>query len=177
VNNLYKINESFVKITKLSQKQLKSLVNWFNKQNILIQIDIFKEQKNQFFKLKNIEIDKEIIPLAAFYLSINKYHSIFNLDSKNKSLNLTETAKVSKFLIKQAKKSRKKKKQEKLLNFQSIIVNLKDNGFSFREISKYLKRKHHFDVSHTYIRKHHFDVSHTYIQQIFNMLKNEELYK
>jgi len=60
--------------TKLSKEQQKTLINWFNKQNIEFQILIFDEQKNQFFKLKNEGIDKKLLSLASYLLAIKHFY-------------------------------------------------------------------------------------------------------
>lgn len=74
--------ESLVQCTKLSKKEQNRLVNWFSRQNTLVKIDIFLEQKNQFFKLKNkYNEQQQVIPLAAFLLAIQHFYSL--LDSKN----------------------------------------------------------------------------------------------
>ena len=61
--------------TKLSKEQRKSLINWFNKQNIEFQILIFDEQKNQYFKLKNEVINKNFLSLASFLLAIKYFYN------------------------------------------------------------------------------------------------------
>jgi len=145
--------ESLVKYTKLSKKEQKKLINWFSRQNISIQIDIFAEQKNQFFKLQNEFEETDIVPLAAFLLAIS-YFYLFEAsqNSKNRQNGLSHSSKVSKFLVKKAKKERYKEKHEKLLNLWSVVENLKAEEFSFRQISNYLRGHHRFVVSHTYIR-------------------------
>jgi len=146
-------HESLVKYTKLSKKEQKKLINWFAMQNILIQIDIFEEQKNQFFKLKNKIQEQELIDLVAFLLAINYFYLLeSSKNSKNKQSDLTKSNKISRFLIKKAKKGRYKEKHEKLLNLWSVVERLKAEEFSFRQISDYLRGHHRFDISHTYIR-------------------------
>jgi len=143
--------DRLVYYTHISKKEQKKLINWFSRQNISIQIDIFAEQKNQFFKLKN-ECEEDIVPLAAFLLAIS-YFYLFEAsqNSKNRQNGLSHSSKVSKFLVKKAKKERYKEKYEKLLNLWSVVENLKAEEFSFRQISNYLRGHHRFDVSHTYI--------------------------
>lgn len=151
-----KINEkyeSLVQCTKLSKKSQKKLINWFNKQNILIQIDVFYEQKNQFFKIRDIGFDDKIVPLAAFLLAINSlYLREIEQKSKNKETDLGKSRKTTEFSIKKVQKVRYKEKHEKLLNLWTIVINLRAESFSFRQISAYLKSRHRFVVSHTYIR-------------------------
>jgi len=147
------INNEILRLTKFSNKNRIKLINWFNRQNDLIKIDVFKEQKNQFFKLKSSELKvEEILPLTAFYLSIDKFYNLENINNqKNKSQNLTKLASISNFSIKKSRKIRMKEKREKLINIWSVIQKLKKESFSLREISKYLKSKHRMNISHTYI--------------------------
>jgi len=147
------VNDEILRITKFSNKNRVKLINWFNRQNDLVKIDIFKEQKNQFFKLKSTELRlEEILPLTAFYLAIDKFYNLENLNNqKNKSQNLTKLASISNFSIKKSRKIRIKEKREKLINIWSVVQKLKEEDFSLREISKHLKSKHRMDVSHTYI--------------------------
>ena len=58
----------FQSLTKLSVEQRKKLINWFYKQNLEVQLLIFEEQRNQFFKLKNDGADKSLISFASFLL-------------------------------------------------------------------------------------------------------------
>lgn len=55
--------------------------------------------------------------------------------------------------LKKHKKLRKKEKREKLLNIWSVVQKLKSEKYSFRDISQYIRQRHRFDVSHTYISK------------------------
>lgn len=145
--------KNLVRHTKFSKKEQKKLVNWFSNQNVLVQIDIFAEQKNQFFKLKNECTEAETVPLAAFLRAIHYFYSLENeKNSKNKQNNLSANSKVSRFSIKKSQKNRYKEKYEKLLNLWSVVKNLKSEEFSFRQISDYLRGHHRFEVSHTYIR-------------------------
>lgn len=153
-NNIDILEESFVSITRLSQQAVQMLDKWYARQNHLVKIDIFKEQKNQFFKYAKLVENQDIVPLVAFYLAIKHYHDLESrLKKKNKSLSLKELEKSSDFSVKQFKKVKAKVKKEKLLNLWSVVIKLKNQDFSFREISKYLKYKHRFEVSHTYIAR------------------------
>ena len=140
--------------TALSLLVRKSLINWFNKQNIAIQIDIFAEQRNQFFKLKNTDKATVTLALSSFFLAINTFYQTDQLQKKkNKSINLDDMSNITNFVITKFKKQRYKEKREKILNIWSVIKKLKNENFSYRDISNYLLKRHKFDVSHTYIQK------------------------
>lgn len=151
INQLY---DSLVQATKFSQKKQKTLFYWAGRQNVLILIDIMKEQKNQFFKLKNDGIQGEIIPLAALLIAINQYYELSSQNSKkNASNNLASLKKVSEVSIKKTHKPRRKIKYEKLLNLYSKIVDLQSDGLSLVKIKTILQNQHNIEVSHTYIAK------------------------
>jgi hypothetical protein len=62
--------------------------------------------------------------------------------------------KVSKNRAKQFRKPRLSPKHEKLLNLQSVILNLREvEKYSSREVSAYLLKVHRISVSHTEILK------------------------
>ena len=140
---------TFERATKLSRREQKKIINWFNKQPLEMQIDIFREQKNQFFILKNSDLNSEnLLSIISFYLAVFKFYKIDNqISAKNKTMILqVKSQKIHKF-------QKIKAKREKLLNIWSKIQKLKNDEFSFREIETYLKQKHRFRVSHTYIQQ------------------------
>jgi len=146
--------------TSFATNQRKSLINWFNKQNIDMQVDIFKEQRNQFFAHKNKYGLSDITALAAFCKAIDIYYQKNKiLLQKNKSASLKEFNNITEFSIKKYRKQRFSAKREKLLNLSSVIKNLIDEGYSFRELSKYLYKVHRLEVSHTYIQKIHKEIT------------------
>jgi hypothetical protein len=151
-NSIDSLEDSFVSITKLSEQAVQVLDKWYSRQNYLVKIDIFKEQKNQFFKHTKLVENQEVVPLIAFYLAIKHYYDLERQQfKKNKSMSLKDLEKTTDFSVKQFKNPKAKVKKEKLLNLWSVVEKLKNEDFSFREISKYLKYKHRFEVSHTYI--------------------------
>jgi len=151
--NIDDINNEILRVTKLSNKNIVKLINWFKRQNDLVKIDVFKEQKNQFFRLKSTDMKlEETLQLIAFYLAIDKFYNLENLNNqKNKGQNLAKLASISNFSIKKSRKVRIKKKRDKLINIWSVVQKLKEKDFSLRDISQYLKSKHRMNVSHTYI--------------------------
>ena len=151
LNKLHTIIEQQTAICSSKQK---TLLNYFKKQNIAIQIDIFKEQKNQFFILKNKFEVNETTSLSAFLLANQAFYNKEQLQKmKNKSQNLSSLANISDFSIKKFRKNKLKEKREKLLNIWSVVKKMKAENFSFRQISQYLRSKHRLDVSHSYIRQ------------------------
>lgn len=148
-----KLEQSFVSITKLSILETRKLLRWFNNQNLEVQVDIFKEQRNQFFKYAEFSDVKEIVPVASFYMAIQHFFNLGNQAKlKNKSMKLKDIEKSTELSMKQFRKPRVQIKRDKLLNLWSIVTSLKTEGFSFRKISVFLRSKYRFSVSHSYIR-------------------------
>lgn len=141
--------------TSCSIEKQKKLINWFNKQNLLIKIDIFKEQKNQYFKLKqSLENNSDALSFSSFILAIDSfYRRERQLKKKNSTENLSSIKSQTDFSIKKFRKLRKKEKREKLLNIWSVIKSMREENYSFRDISLYIKQRHRFEVSHTYISR------------------------
>ena len=136
----------FERETKLSLDGQKKLVNWFNKQQLELKMDIMKKQKNSYFKLKNTkkDINDSLMTLISFYLAIQSfYHAEKNLRQKNK------TMKIEKIPNKDYKKPRKRKKREEFLKLLPIIRKWKEKKYGSRRIKNKIKSK--LDISHTYI--------------------------
>lgn len=146
------IQEQLELHTKLSAKHRKTFINWFGRQNIEFQVIIFDEQKNQFFKLKNENIEQNLLPLASFLLAIKIFYGKEQLlKAKNKTQSLNELANISKLEVVKYKREKQKPKLQMLLTLHSVIDKLFQNGYSIRDIQKYLKNKHRKSVSHTYL--------------------------
>ena len=141
--------------TKLSKEQRRTLINWFNRQNIEFQILIFDEQKNQFFKLKNEGIDKKLLSLVSFLLAIKHFYDKEQLlKSKNKNQTLDELGTINKIERIKLKKEKPKQKLQMLLNLHSVILKLNEDGFSLRDIKQHLETKYRKTISHTYLSKY-----------------------
>ena len=126
------------KITKFSTEQERKLLCIFAKMDDEVKIDIFHQQKKLFFKLKKkYKEDSEVIMLASLYIAISK---ISNFDLK--ILNLKN------------KHLKKNVKEEKLLEYWSIVKDLKLNkNLSFREIAMFLQKYYKFKISFSTIFK------------------------
>lgn len=149
---LQQIIKEIEKQTLFPNEQRRSLTRWFNKQNEIIQVDIFKEQKEQFFRLRNKNSSSNTIALSAFYLAINKFFEKDKiLQKKNKSHNLDYLKSVTEFAILKNEEVRTNDVREKLLNFSSFIFTMQKKGKSLRKIKKDLLNIYKFEVSHTSI--------------------------
>jgi hypothetical protein len=129
-------------ITKMNQETQNQMIRTFTKLDISVKVDVFKEQKVIFHKLKNIHFitDNSILTYASFVLAIEVV--IKNTNRVN--------LKAIKLRTKNAKKQNQKR--EKLLSYWSVIKTLKlEQNYSFREISDYLLKYHRFEVSYSLI--------------------------
>jgi hypothetical protein len=152
--NIDQMNSQIEEQTKLNSLKRKQLINWLAQQNVLVQNDVVKEQRNQFFKLQKIETETDTRQLSSLFLAINiPFQKLEYAKKKNKSSTLSELEKVSELAIKAAQKEKRKEIREKLINYLSIVNRLKSEDYSYRSISKFLKDRHKFVISHTYIRK------------------------
>lgn len=129
-------------ITKMNQETQNQMIRTYTKLDISVKVDVFKEQKVIFHKLKNIHFitDNSILTYASFVLAIKL------IISKTDQVNL----KAIKLRTKNAKKQNQKR--EKLLSYWSVVKTLKlEQNYSFREISDYLLKYHRFEVSYSLI--------------------------
>ncbi|MDD2887318.1 MAG: hypothetical protein PHY66_05910 [Aliarcobacter sp.] len=129
-------------ITKMNQESQNQMIRTFTKLDVSVKVDIFKEQKVIFHKIKNIHfnVDNSILTYASFVLAIKL------IVSKTNEVNL----KAIKLRTKNAKKQNQKR--EKLLSYWSVIKTLKnEQNYSFREIPDYLLKYHRFEVSYSLI--------------------------
>ena len=129
-------------ITKMNQETQNQMIRTFTKLDISVKVDVFKEQKVIFHKLKNINFiaDNSILTYASFVLAIEVV--IKNTNQVN--------LKAIKLRTKNAKKQNQKR--EKLLSYWSVVKTLKlEQNYSFREISDYLLKYHRFEVSYSLV--------------------------
>ncbi len=129
-------------ITKMNQETQNQMIRTFIKLDVSVKVDIFKEQKVIFHKLKNIHFitDNSILTYASFVLAVEVV--IKNTNQVN--------LKAIKLRTKNAKKQNQKR--EKLLSYWSVVKTLKlEQNYSFREISDYLLKYHRFEVSYSLV--------------------------
>lgn len=139
--------------TKLSDEKRTELLKYFVKQNVCTQLQIMKEQKNEFFKLKSQNKESSTLSLSSLILSIKKLYELEKEGlKKNTTLNIENIGDKSSLKILENRKIRLKVKREKLLNLWAVVKQLRTNDYSYREIKDYLSSKHRFEVSHTFVR-------------------------
>ncbi len=160
--NSFKNKLSIQEYAKLSKKEIAVNSRWFFKQNELIIYEVFKIQKQQFYKLKNLFQNADSITLSAsaLFVAIAKVkQAIIAKSSKAKINNIVNIKSPITLRIKQMKRKSKGEKYEKLLNQKSTILELREKeNTSFYEIARYLLKWHKLDVSHSWVRKFYNDI-------------------
>lgn len=129
-------------------------MKWVVNQGEEIALMAFEKQKDYLFNLsKSNEENRSILYQSALYMAANNLYSLYNAQtSKNRDMDINAIKGVTKIQAKKFKKKSKSEKFDKLLNMKNKILILKnEENLSFREISKFLKRYHRLEVSHTYL--------------------------
>lgn len=150
--------------TKLSPLKRSQSLKWIAKQNEELILYAFEKQKNYLFKLsKYEEANKSILYQSAFCLAADELYNLHHAKKgKNKVMNLNEIGDRTTMQIKHFKREQPTVKYDRLLNLKGKILTLIDEeGFSYREVSKFLKKYHRFEVSHTLIGKFYNDMKDT----------------
>jgi len=129
------------------------LLGFFMKQDILVQLKIFEEQKNQYFKNKNI-LKSDFRALFAFFKAMDIFYSRFKKKFyKNKTLNIKSMNSMIDVNILKDKKQKISIKRERFLNYISVVKRLKEEGYSYRKMSLHFEKYYKYNASHTYLRK------------------------
>ncbi len=128
-------------LTKLSIESQNQKLRLFARVELDTKLKILISQKQIFHQMKSLYTDvaNEILTLSSLIAAISKEFE--NADEVQ-----------IKSLIFRAKNARKSSKKEKILELWAIVKTLKiEQKMSFRDISKYLKKYHRFDVAHSTI--------------------------
>ena len=132
---------------------IKKLVAFFAKQDVVVQINIFKEQRNQFFKYEK-KVHANHLPLYAFLCAISIYYQKFKLKFyKNKTFDIKSQSSLVDVNILKDKKQKICIKRERFLNYISVSKRLREEGYSYRKMSAHFQKYYKYNVSHTYLRK------------------------
>ena len=138
--------------TKLAPDKRAKILRWLAKQNEEMILLAFEKQKTHLFKLNRIKEDnRSIIYLSAMYLAIEELYLAGKLSlSKNKGGDLKDIQDITEIQAKGFKKNTEAPKIERLLNLKSKMIALRnEQNMSYRDISKFLKKYHRLDVSHS----------------------------
>lgn len=151
------LNLEVEKILKINDEEQKSLLRHLPRLSLEQRFEIFPLHNSFLHKLRQKQnIPLSVLSYAALILAIEVY--VDGIKELNK-LNITEmsldeireiSSKKAKVFL--AKQYRVQSKREKLISYWSIVVTLrKDEKYSFRQISAYLKKYHKFEISYNSI--------------------------
>ncbi len=147
--------------TKLSHLKRSQSLKWIAKQNEELILYAFEKQKDYIFKLSNKEeTNKSILYLSAFYLAANELYDLHHAKNcKKKVTNIDEIGDITTMQAKHFKQAQPSVKYDRLLNLKGkILALIEEQEFSYRQVSKFLKKYHRFGVSHTLIAKFYNDI-------------------
>lgn len=145
---------------KVSVTDIKTLIRFFSKQPISIQIKILKKHREILFKNKIQMKEHSIAIEAASYIALIlavKYH--YALEKKLTTVKFEEmsTEEMRDISMIQLEKFEAKYMQQgirdQLKHYWSVVKILKNENKSFRKISAYLEHKYKFKISHSEIFK------------------------
>jgi len=155
------------KITKtichLPEPEIDKLLRWHAKQPVEIRMEAHKLASDLFYQYREKYPDnKNEVRYSVFILALKKMEHFDNvLMKKNPDHDLKKIRKITemkadRFLVREKAKEKKQKpakKKDKLIAHREEIKMLREKGFSFRMIAKFLKIHRHFTIDWTYIGK------------------------
>jgi len=162
---MYEYNISFInKISKTSKEEREFLGKWWAKQPEQIKIEGIKLTRDLL--IQQIETEKTPISVELIYSAF--IQALFNMHrietgkimkrKKDGEVNEEELKKIQQIRVarilagrQQGKKSKKRNMLK--MRYGKLMMNLREEGLSYREISNYLKKHHRFKVCHALIGK------------------------
>jgi len=159
-----KYNTEIIKtICQLSEPEIYELLRWHTRQPMQIQVEAQKLASDLFFQYRGkYPGEKNEVRYSVFILALKKMKH-FNrvLSKKNPDPSLRKIRKIThmkmdRFLAREKaeeKRNKPAKKKEKLLEYWNEIQMLREKGYSFRMIAKFLKTHRNFAISWAYIAK------------------------
>jgi len=142
-------------IFQLSEPEIGILLRWHARQPMEIQIEAHKLASDLYYQHREKYPDnKNEVRYSVFILALKKMeHFDHVLMEKNQKI---IKIKADRFLAREKAKEKKQKpakKKDKLIAHWEEIKMLREKGFSFRMIAKFLKTHRHFTIDWTYIGK------------------------
>ena len=147
------------KLCGLTELQRRDLCRWYTRLPETVRIEACRLQTDLIRQNRQHQKAGTMPEFmhAMFLMALQMMRSIEGgLDRKGK-LTLEQARRISEIRLARAKAERSGKKsptRQKLeLRHTEEINRLRGEGFSWREVTAYLKRFHRLDVSHTYLQK------------------------
>jgi hypothetical protein len=123
-------------------------------------LEVMSNHRKLLYKLKQMhdEVNIFIVSYSALLIALQIYKverdKLNKLDISDLSLDEIRNITSQKAKLFMQKKFRSQTKKERLLGYWAIVKTLKaDEQYSFRNIKKYLKKYHQFEVSYSLIAK------------------------
>lgn len=158
-------------LNEKQQKNEQQLLKYFSKLPTSIILEIFDIQRN--LKSKFLATGKDTykgkiteLNYACLIIAIDNIYQ-FELNLKKKSQWTTAEAekatllKIERFKTEKKRKRKSKKADLVRIRFFTLIKKLRDENFSWRDISSYLAKNHKVKISHDFLRK-------VYLQELEN---------
>ncbi len=151
--------KSIESITGMTIEECNAHVRWVHRQNVIIVMEHAKSMRQEFFKLKasHDSLDRNILSLSSEYIAARKirkrYDTRFTKDHDGNIEHVKNT--IEKFVRKNAK-TRKRPVMKFLLERYRVVMDLRNHGYSYREISLALDRlfpRKKLKISHTSIMR------------------------
>ena len=148
----------FNKITSYDKKFRDVLVAYFNNLPENIKIFIMTQERIAISQIKkHYDPDKQgEFYYAAFLKTVHQYRSI-EIRSKKKGqftkdeLEFLDYLSMGKVYLKH--KQKKKYKKDLIFKYESLILKLRRDTFSWKKISVYLRLNHHVNISACYLQR------------------------
>ena len=146
-------------ITKLSEKQQRSLLLFFARFPLLIRLEFFEKHKIVFHKLKQVHLDTSpsLLSYCALIIVVasakNNQNMLQSANFQNLTLDEILQSSLQQIQIFKHSKARKKQQYEQVIKYWSLVKTLKSQNMSFRDISEYLQKYHRVDISYSTIYK------------------------
>ncbi|HZF70099.1 MAG TPA: hypothetical protein VEZ39_04540 [Sulfuricurvum sp.] len=143
----------------MSYKDRQKTFCWVGKQNDQVIFDVFKLQKDYFYRYRAANEDADVVLISEIALLHAAREIIIKTTPKNRKIKASDFSflkNVSKNRAKQFRKPRKATKRDRLLNLQKTVIYLLEiEGYSLRRTAAFLLHYHDFEISHTEILKFH----------------------
>jgi len=158
---MYKYDTDYiVEITGISVQEAESLLKYFAKLPVNVQIEAIKLQTD-FARQNKKDFDKEHGPeyyYAMLLVALRSMKRIETAQATKDSLSEEEAEKLRKIRIERIRAGRGKKASKKEIfikekMFEEIKKMRMEEGLSWREISEYIAKYHKTKISHGYLQQ------------------------
>ncbi len=151
--------DDIYQLTKLSAPERDQLVRGYSRITELERLSIHKEQTNILRKRKRpTEMPMHEYSYACLLIALDARQNLLSAPGRKRPITNDQAAQLSQVrreAIIGKRGRRREGKNTKLIRikFFQIIKSLREDGFSWREISDYLAKNHKHRISHTYLHK------------------------